>query len=112
MITVSSVSLPLYSDYYYSYVVNLEGNSYTLDFKYNDRGSKWFLSLLDSDGNPIVQGVALVPNYPITEDYVIPNLSGFFWLSPIPTVNTEKPKEFPRDIAQYYVFEYVYNFAE
>lgn len=110
MSTYTSVNLPLYPDYYYSYVIALEGNSYTLDFKYNEWGKKWYFSLFDQDSNPVVQSVALVPEYPILSTFITPNLTGIFWLSPIPSVNTEKYVEFPANLDQYYTFEYIYNY--
>ena len=112
MATYTRVDLPLYSDAFYSYQVSLEGQGYIVEIKYNERAETWYMSLFDQDNNPIVQGIALVPRFPILKDYVIPNITGFFWLAPIPSVKTEKYKENPEHLDQYYVLQYIYNFVE
>jgi|SRR6195952_2915548 len=109
MTTYNYVNLPLESDYYYSYSVVLEDNSYVLEIQYNDYCDTWFLSVFTEDQELIVAGLALVPGYPIGQDYVIPNLSGFFWLYPIPNITTEKYKEDPEVLSQYYTLKYIYD---
>lgn len=111
MTTYSYVDLPLYSDYFYSYTVALEDNSYVVEVVYNQYATVWYMSLYTEDQEPIVQGIALVPEYPILADYVIPNLSGFFWLYPIPTMPSDKYAESPEALAQYFTLKYCYNFS-
>lgn len=110
MATYSQVALPLYTDYYFSYVVSLEGNTFTLDFKYNSWSKKWFLSIADQDGNSLIESLALLPEYPVGKNNIITGLTGFFWLSPIPSVTTDKYTEDPEDIAQYYTLSYIYDY--
>lgn len=112
MATYQEVSLPLYTDFYYSYTAGLENNTYTLDFKYNSWGKKWFLSIFDEDGNALIESMALVPKYGVGRNFIIPGLSGFFWLYPIPSITSDKYTEAPEDIAQYYTLSYIYNWQE
>ena len=45
--------------------VVLAGTAYQIRFTYNGRGDYWKFSLLDTQSNPIVQGVKIVPNFPL-----------------------------------------------
>lgn len=112
MTTWTEVDLPLYSDPYYSYSVSLEGVTYSLEIRYYQRDNLWRMSLLLEDQTPIAQGIALVPEYPILQDYNIPDMTGFFWLYPVPSIKTEKYIEEPESLNQYYTFKYVYNFVQ
>lgn len=105
---VYNVSLPLYNEADYQYGVSLEGNSYVLEFIYNERCKLYFLSLFSSDLEPIVQGIAVTPSYPIMIDYALPNLSGWFWLEVKSELLSEPYKTYPQDIDQYYNFYYSY----
>lgn len=93
----------------YEYSVALEGNSYIIEIQYNERSSLYYLYLYDSDRNPIVLGAGLVPNYPITIDYALPNLSGFFLLIQKGELNSEPYKEYPDKLSQYYKLVYTYQ---
>lgn len=105
----SYIELPLYEDFYYSYSVTLENNVYNLEISYNDYSKKWFMDIYTEDQELVLAGIALLPEYPITIDYVIPNLRGFFWLYPIPSIVTEKYQTEPESLSQYYTFKYIYN---
>lgn len=106
------VDLPLYSDPFYSYTISLEDNTYSMEFVLNERAGMWYMSMFTEDGEPIVRGIALVPNYPLLADYVIPELTGFFLLLPIPSITTEKYKEEPEYLSQYYTLRYLYTVEE
>lgn len=103
------VDLPLLDEADYRYTVALQGDYYTLRFTYNEVMKLYTLMILDSNQNPLLAGVAVVPNYPIAADYVLPGLSGAFLL----LSKTEQEKEFykmyPQQINQYYTFHYVYD---
>ncbi len=45
--------------------VVLNGTAYLIRFTYNGWGDYWKFSLLDAQSNPIVQGVKIVPNFPL-----------------------------------------------
>jgi hypothetical protein len=103
------ISLPLFADPYYSYPIALQGNSYILEFIYNERTQLYSLSLYDSESNPIVLGEALVPNYPIFKDYAIFPLTGFFWMEEKADILSEPYKVYPDSLDQYYSMYYMYS---
>lgn len=106
---VKNVALPLFDEPFYTYAVALQGQSYTAELVYNERAQLYFLSLYTADKEPILLGVGLVPNYPITFDYILPGLSGFFWLELKARTLGEPYKEYPDQLSQFYDFYYVYN---
>lgn len=103
------ISLPLFADPYYSYPIALQGNSYILEFIYNERTQLYSLNLYDSESNPIVLGEALVPNYPIFKDYAIFPLTGFFWMEEKADILSEPYKVYPDSLDQYYNCFYIYS---
>lgn len=103
------IALPLYPDPDYNYAVNLQGNSYVLDFKYNSRAGLYFLSLYTAENVPLVQSVALVPTYPIMKDLALNTLTGFFWLEEKADIISEPYKVYPENIDEYYNFFFVYS---
>ena len=103
------VSLPLYDDEsYYKYSIALEGTSYRLQFLYNSKMQMYTLTLFTADDEVIVEGVGLVPNYPIMANYVIEGLTGYFLLAPKGTSGVEYYKLYPRNLGKYYDLTYVY----
>lgn len=50
----------------YSQKTALEGRTYNMDFHWNTRDNAWYLSLAEEDGTPVVSGVKLVANWPLT----------------------------------------------
>lgn len=103
------IALPLYSDDDYNYAVNLQGNSYVLDFKYNSRAGLYFLSLLTAENIPLVQGVALVPTFPIMKDLALNTLTGYFWMEEKANIISEPYKVYPENINEYYNFYYIWS---
>lgn len=104
------VNLPLYPDPYYQYSIALEGNSYILEFIYNERMELYTLSIKSADDEMVLAGVGLVPSYPIGLDYVLPDLSGFFLMvSKSDKEDTEFYKQYPDQIHQYYDLLYAYD---
>lgn len=103
------ITLPLFSDPIYDYTFALQGDSYKLEFSYNERAKIYFISLYDAEDNPIVLGGALVPNYPIFKDYAIFPLTGFFWMEEKADITSEPYKLYPDSIDQYYNFFYIYE---
>lgn len=49
----------------YRLTVPLDGSNYILVFTYNDRTSSWSMDILDARGNPLVNSIAMVPDYPL-----------------------------------------------
>lgn len=103
------VDIPLQDDPFYDLSISLEGNSYILEFIYNERMQLYTFSLYDAERNPIVQGEALVPEYPMFLDYALENLTGYFFLTRKPTIISEPYKTYPDKINEYYWFMYVYE---
>ena len=103
------VSLPLFDDYDYSYTIGLQGETYIVSIKYNERVALWFMDLAKEDTTPIFNGLAMTPNYPMALDYAIFPLKGYFWLENIPDINDEPYKEFPDKLRQYYRFYYIFE---
>lgn len=62
-----SVVIPVKSDAaYYDLQIQLEGVTYTLEFRWNVRASAWFMNILDAQGvNMIRAGLRLVTNFPL-----------------------------------------------
>lgn len=102
------ISLPLYEEPYFTYSFAAQGQSFVLEFVYNERAQLYYLNLLDDENNPIVQGQVLVPRYPLMEDYAIDPLTGYFQLEEKSDIVSEPYKTYPDKISQYYNFYYVY----
>lgn len=105
---LKGVNLPLFDVPYYSYSASLEGNSYVFKFIFNERSQLYYLSLFDSDREPVFLSVAVVPGYPIGIDYALTNLSGFFWLEQKGELQSEPYKLFPDKLSEYYTLSYSY----
>lgn len=103
------IDVPLLDEPFYDLSISLEGNSYIVEFTYNERMSLYTLSLFDAERNPIVLGVGLVPEYPILLDYAIPEMSGYFLLTRKPTNISEPYKLYPDQLSQYYYLMYVFE---
>lgn len=98
--------LPLFNDWDYQYQISLEGNSYSVRIYYNERIKGWCFDLSIEGGANIVVGERLVPYYPILEDYVTPNLTGFIWLEPIGD-SLEKFREEPENLYKWFRCFYI-----
>lgn len=107
--TEKYVVIPLFGDADYSYRISLQGNSYNFRLYYNERAGLWFFDLRLDDGTPVVLGEGFIPTYPIMLEYALFPLTGYFWLEPIGTINTEKYKQFPFDLSQYYKAFYIFE---
>lgn len=58
----------------YEMQVELQGITYTLNFRYNERMDRWLLDIADSIGVELLNGIVLLTNVPLTDDYVIAGL--------------------------------------
>ena len=58
----------------YTYSIQLDGVTFQLTFTYNDRMSRWMLSIADNAGNPLVGEVPVIVNYPMFDRYKVPGL--------------------------------------
>ena len=103
------VDIPIIDEPFYNLSISLQGNSYIIEFTYNERMSLYTLSLYDAERNPIVLGVGLVPEYPILLDYAIPEMTGYFLLTRKPTNISEPYKLYPDQLSQYYYLVYIFE---
>ena len=103
----SYVDIPIRDEAFYDLSISLEGISYILEFTYNERMELYTLSLYDSERNPIVLGVGLVPEYPILLDYAIPRMTGYFFLTRKSMNISEPYKLYPDQLSEYYYLVYV-----
>lgn len=102
------VDIPIIDYPLYEMSVSLEGNSYILEFTYVERMKLYTISMYDSDKNPLVLGEALIPNYPIFQDYALADLSGAFYLIDKSALQSEAYKLYPENLSQYYYLVYAY----
>jgi len=49
----------------YSFEVELDGVEFKIDLRYNDRGSAWFMTILDTDDNVLRSGIKVVNDWPL-----------------------------------------------
>lgn len=63
------LSIPLFDLANYRQEVTLDDVSYILDFKWNGRAEQWSLSILQSDETPILEGLKLVLNYELLDQF-------------------------------------------
>lgn len=103
------VDIPLHSYDSYRVNISLQGNSYVLEFIFNSRLNAYTLSLYDGDNQPIVLGEALLPNYPLFQDYALQNLTGAFRLIQKERILSEPYKTYPKSLSEYYYFVYTYE---
>lgn len=58
--------LPLRSDQpHFDFTVSLDGTAYKFLFRWNTRGSVWYMSVSLDDDTPLFMGVAVVVNWPL-----------------------------------------------
>lgn len=77
------VSLPLYPEQDYFYSVVLDDVACIIRLFYNQRVDGWFMDLREDGGEYFIQGMRIVPDYPMTIDYPSVPLDGFFYLESI-----------------------------
>lgn len=54
---------------FYRERVRLEGRDYVLDFGYNEREERWYLSILDDEEEPIAKGIKLITGWSLLYPY-------------------------------------------
>jgi hypothetical protein len=58
----------------YTYQIDLDGRSYTLDFHFNARMGRWFMGIGDADGVPLLSAIPLLAGPPIINRFKNPAL--------------------------------------
>lgn len=69
----STLVLPTRVDVpHYDFSVDLDGRTYTLELRWNERAGAWFLSTYDAEGVPVVSGRKVVLYSPLLGHTVDP----------------------------------------
>ena len=73
---MATLVLPIRSDYKaYDFQVDLEGIIYTLDFGFNTRSSRWYMSIYDqAKENLLIGDIPVLINIPLHDQYIDENL--------------------------------------
>lgn len=82
------IACPLFNNPYYSYTIDLSGDTYTLTFRYSSRANNYLMDIQDAEDNYIIRGVKLVPVLPLTFQYSLENPKGQFFLLPYEDTTT------------------------
>jgi len=104
------LTLPLYQNSDYYYIVPLEGIAYKIRLYYNVRIKVWMMDIRYADNTPIFLGIKVIPNYPMLIDHEMP-FSGFFVLSSVGKDQNETISN-PFEIWKYYKLYYGYRDLE
>lgn len=71
---MSVIEIPVRSDLKaYEFQIELDGIVYTLKFRFNERMGRWLMDIADSISNELLNGIVLLTNVPLTDDYVVAN---------------------------------------
>lgn len=54
---------------YHTQKTRLDGRDYVLQFAWNEREARWYLSLFDEEEQPLALGIKLVANWPLLRFY-------------------------------------------
>jgi hypothetical protein len=54
---------------FYRQRTRLDGRDYVLDFAYNEREERWYLSIADDEEKPIATGIKLIANWSLLYPY-------------------------------------------
>lgn len=64
------VTIPTSSDRaYYTQRVRLDGRDFNLDFAWNQREERWYLSIYDEDNQLVHAGIKILANWPLLRWY-------------------------------------------
>ena len=109
--TTNIIELPLYSDPYFSYNIDLEGVNRTLTFRWNDRANSWHFDITQEEGKSVVAGIRVVANYPMLVDYQLDeySMTGYFALVDAGSFSSGKLDTKPEAMSQWYKLFYIYT---
>lgn len=89
---------PLYGDSYYSYDIDLDGETYTLTFRWNPRALQFVMEIQDAEENYLVRSIAIVPAFPLIEQYSLEDLAGDFYVVSYEDASLLSEIPIPREI--------------
>ncbi len=101
------VDCPLYDAAFYTYTIDLSGDTFSLTFRWNERAGQWLMEIDDAEGNKLARGIALVPFYPLVRQLSLPSPSGEFLLVSYDTTSPQilNPREIYKTHYLFYVSE-------
>lgn len=69
---MATLVIPIRSDLQaYKFSIDLEGEIYVLDFGFNTRSGRWYMSIYDSTGETLLVGdIPILINIPLHDQYV------------------------------------------
>jgi len=59
------LTIPTSTEPFQRMTVRLDGRDYVLELRYNQREERWYLSIADDEGAPILSGLKLQANWPL-----------------------------------------------
>jgi hypothetical protein len=62
---MAAIVLQNTDDPFQTFVSNFDGIKYTITLSYNQREERWYLSIADDEGVPILSGLKLQANWPL-----------------------------------------------
>ena len=101
--------MPLYDEPFYSYDISLNKVSYHIKFIFNQQNNLYTLNLYTSDKTPIVEGVSLVPNYPLLDNLVHEGWTGFLYMATIADKDNEYYVLKPQELSKYYELRFYFD---
>ena len=109
MSTANFTQLPTYIDPYFGYRMSIEGQTRNFTFYWNERASCWEVDIVNADGVIVIQGMKLVPQYPILADYDLTSvgLTGYFCVLPSNDNQTGRLEDNPEALTQFFGLYYV-----
>lgn len=112
--TTISIELPMYSEPSYQYNAPVENQSRLFKFNWNDRTASWHLDIKNEDGTGIVEGLKLVPSFPMLIDYQLEEfgMTGHLVLMQENVGQNGSTNTLITDIPDRYTLFYVYEQTE
>ena len=111
MATTKIQRFPTYTDNKWNIVVDIEGNTFTLQFRWSERESSWHFDVIDSSDVYVAAGVKVVADYPMLEGYDITSygLSGYFYCVSESKVDPRTLHTTKEALANNYMFCYIWD---
>jgi hypothetical protein len=70
---MATINVPLRNDLFkYKYRIDLDGTTYSMDYRFNPRIERWVLDFKDFQETPIVTGIILLLNVDLLGKFVLP----------------------------------------
>jgi hypothetical protein len=109
--TTFSVELPLFAEPSYQYNASIENKSRVFKFNWNDRLCAWHMDIANDDGTVIVEGIRLVPSYPMLMDYQLDkfDMTGYFVLMQQNLAQLGSENKLITDIPDRYTLFYIFE---